>query len=365
MIGKSLAHFQVGGESSGEIYNTKDTKTGRKLASRFELSFRIAAITFVLLTLITPKLIAQQSTQSSTTSAQPGQAIEKGPCRSTVKIYAYTRMGTREETFIEPGVYCQIELAPDDRHFVLERRNEYAGGPVGLTSYDLWLADFESRTFTRWITNPAEYPRDPVWSPDSKRIGYRVWADQQRCELHTVAMGSYSSEMLSEDTATNYTDDWTPDGKFLLYHTDDPDTVALQPVSPHQLPEVILEEPGGRNSMRVSPDGQWIAYGSNESGTWEIYVAAFPSFKGKHRVTQGGGVQVRWRRDSKEYYYLDSGSRMMAQGFDPMTGREDGKAKFLFQTSLPPAYQVYFYAVNSDGTKFFLVEPETDTMNNE
>lgn len=363
MIWESVAHAQAERESMGEIFNAKTTKPGRNLAFRFELSLSLVAMTFILLTVISPKLLAQQSAQSSSTYVQTRQATETGPCRSTVKIYSYTRTGSREATFIEPGVYCQIELAPDDRHLVVERKNEYADGPVGASSYDLWLADFESHSFTRWITNPAEYPRDPVWSPDSKSIGYRVWADQQRCALLTTKVGLHSAEVLSESSEVKYPDDWTPDGKFLLYHTDDPDTVALQPVTPNQKSITIFNGPGGRNGMRVSPDGQWIAYGSNESGNWGIYMAAFPSFKGKRRVTSGGGVQVRWRHDSKEYYYLDSSSRMMAQGFDPSTGKEDGKARVLFQTSLPPAFQVYFYAVNREGTEFFLVETETDTMN--
>jgi len=361
MIGKSPARSQFRKENLGEVCPADAKKRKKPSSVRLDMPLGSIVLISILLPVFALDLIAQQSTQSNTTYVKTRPSTETGPCRSTVKINSYTRTGLREATFIEPGIYCQIELAPDDKHLVLERKNEYAGGPVGLLSFDLLLADFQSRTLAPWVSVPASYPRDPVWSPDSKRIGYRVWVDQQRCELRINTLGSESAEVIAENSKTTFSDDWTPDGKFLLYHTDEPDTVALQPVTPGQQSTTILEEPGGRNSMRVSPDGQWIAYGSNESGNWEVYVAAYPSFKGKRCVTQGGGVQVRWRRDSKEYFYLDPSSRMIAQGFDPATGKEIGEPRFLFQTSLPPAFQVYFYAVNSDGTKFFLVEAEDDT----
>lgn len=311
------------------------------------MSLRALAVTSLIGVFI-PEAPAQQpvgTVQPSATDAATSRFLS-----SNRQIVWYSRNGKREPSFIEPGVYTQIELSPNGRYLAVERGK---GGPGESPRYDLWLADLSSKTFTRWTDN-SDNPRDPVWSPDSRSIAYRVASEGKR-QLRKASIGSSAETTLYESAVINFPDDWTPDGKFLLVHTDKPDTVALLPASGGE-PRSVLETSGRRNDMRVSPDNKWIAYGMDESGKFEIHVAAFPSFANSRKITGSAGVQVRWRRDGKELYYLTSDGKMTAQPFDPRSGRETGAPRVLFQTAARPAFEVYFYSVSAKGDRFLVVE---------
>jgi hypothetical protein len=110
--------------------------------------------------------------------------------------------------------------------------------------------------------------------------------------------------------------------------------------------------------MQVSPDGRWIAFNSDESGAWEVYVARFPEFTDKRQVSVGGGVQPRWRRDGRELFYVAPDSTMMvvtvAAGATPTIGT----ARALFKTSLsPPELGWSEFDVTLDGQRFLILEP--------
>jgi eukaryotic-like serine/threonine-protein kinase len=323
-------------------------------------NLRLASILVLCAVMSTAPLRARQSADAGA-AASPRQSNSAAPparaCERTNRIVQYSRDGARSPTFIAPGGYCQVELSPDDTRLLVERRDL---GGVNLP-YDLWVADLISGALTRW-TSASLNTRDPVWSPNSHSVIFRIGLfpspPGQPRELRRISVGSSTETPVSTSAQLRFPDDWTPDGKSLLYHTDDPDTVGLLPLDGPQRVQVLLDAPGRRNNLRISPDGRWIAYGSNESGTWEIYVAMFPSFGGKRQISRGGAVQVRWRRDGRELYYLSNDSRMTAQAFDPGSGREVGTPLVLFQTAASPSSNVYFYSVTGKGDRFFVNEPE-------
>ena len=307
-----------------------------------------ALISAISALLFSTTLAAQQQSGTSPSNNQQARPT------SNSRYFWYSRDGRREAAFIEPGVYAQVELSPDNKLAVVERRNARLAVNDPNQRYDLWLANFSEMTFVRW-TLSTDNPRDPVWAPDSRRIAYRVRSLENR-ELREVVVGSSKESVLDSSKFIKYPDDWTRDGKWLLYHTDAPDTVALLPMSGHEGTRVILDKPGGRNDMRVSPNGRWIAYGSNVNGAWEIYLASFPSFDRARQISNGGGVQVRWRRDGKELFYLTSDSKMLAQAIDPLAGKQIGSPRVLFQTAANPAPEVYLYSVTGDGKRFLIRE---------
>ena len=98
----------------------------------------------------------------------------------------------------------------------------------------------------------------------------------------------------------------------------------------------LVDTPYGEDQLQVSPDGQWIAFNSEETKTWEVYVARFPSFTDKRRVSVAGGVQPRWRGDGRELFYLaPDGTMMVVQSTLGSTGKF-ALAQPLFKTSLSP-----------------------------
>ena len=134
--------------------------------------------------------------------------------------------------------------------------------------------------------------------------------------VHEGGGGTSADELLVDEGAgaTSPTD-WSSDGRFILYVISRPDAARdlwAQPLEGDRKPFPVLATPFNETNAQFSPDGRWIAYQSDESGRFEIYVQPFPGPGRKVQVSGEGGVQVRWRRDGRGLSYLASGNRLMA-----------------------------------------------------
>src|SRR5262249_9643321 len=117
-----------------------------------------------------------------------------------------------------------------------------------------------------------------------------------------------------------------------------------------------------KDEPRVSPDGRWVAYNTNESGRWEVYVASFPEFTERRQVSSNGGVQGFWRKDGKELFYLALDGAMMLVPIKLGQQFETGSPRVLFQTRIPVGPTRDQFAVTGDGQRFLVIESlETDT----
>src|SRR5262249_194863 len=132
----------------------------------------------------------------------------------------------------------------------------------------------------------------------------------------------------------------SPDGRFLLFVKRDSitgnDLWAL-PISGDRKPFPVVQTRFDEGRGQFSPDGRWIAYESNESGQFEVHVRRFPGTGGKWQVSTGGGMQVRWRRDGKELFYIAPDGRMMAAPISAATDPQTlnvGQPVALFATHL-------------------------------
>jgi Tol biopolymer transport system component len=168
--------------------------------------------------------------------------------------------------------------------------------------------------------------------------------------------------LLLESDQTKLPNDWSSDGRFLLFISIDPQTgydLWVLPVSGDKKPVPFLKTPFEERDGQFSPDGKWIAYRSNESGRFEIYVRPFPGPGGKFQISSKGGVQPRWNKNGKEIFYVSLDSKMMAAAVKlSLDGQsvETGTPAALFPVrivggSLPGKQQ---YAVSSDGQRFLV-----------
>jgi eukaryotic-like serine/threonine-protein kinase len=110
-------------------------------------------------------------------------------------------------------------------------------------------------------------------------------------------------------------DDWSPDGKWVVYHEVGHDTASdiwLLPLTGDRKPVPYLQTPFDERSARFSPDGKWMAYESDESGRTEIYVQTFPASGAKYQISTLGGTDAQWRRDGKELFYIGADKKLMA-----------------------------------------------------
>jgi dipeptidyl aminopeptidase/acylaminoacyl peptidase len=129
-------------------------------------------------------------------------------------------------------------------------------------------------------------------------------------------------------------------------------------------PTRFLTGKGSETNGQISPDGKWVAYASDESGAWEIYVTSFPGAAGKWQVSRGGGTEPRWRGDGKEIFYIAPSGMLTAVPVNGVTTFATGTPEALFQIhgrAPISSTDVFTYDVAKDGKRFLVnryVKPE-------
>ena len=247
----------------------------------------------------------------------------------------------------QPGVYGNISLAPTGKS-VSVSLTDIASENTDIWTYPLVLGTAKRLTFDLAVD------RVPVWSPDAKRLVFTS-SRQSNIDLYVKnADGTEEEKSIVHDDFNKYPNDWSRDGKDILY-TRGPD---LWFVTVSDLKSSLyLKAASVLRNGQFSPDGKWVAYASNESGKWEIYVSSFPEPHGKWQVSTGGGEQPRWRGDGNELFYLSSDNKMMVAPVTTGAKFDSGTPVALFQAN--PREQVslndvFVYDVRRDGQEFLI-----------
>jgi Tol biopolymer transport system component len=157
--------------------------------------------------------------------------------------------------------------------------------------------------------------------------------------------------------------DWSLDGRWLLYRDADPKSgfdIWTLPLDGDRKPFPLVQTTSEERDAQFSPDGKWIAYGSNESGRFEIYVQPFPGPGTKSIISTSGGGQARWRRDGRELFYIALDGRLTAVPIQLDANAqtvEAGEPVPLFPArigSAVPSVDRHQYIASGDGQKFLL-----------
>jgi Tol biopolymer transport system component len=228
---------------------------------------------------------------------------------------------------------------------------------------DIWLLDSKTGLLGRLTARPGLH-NFPVWSPDDRYVAFT--ANLNRGSVNNfyrqAADGGGDEELLFETPQNKGLADWSADGRFMLFRSVDPKTgndiwaVSLTDRNPFVVAQTNFDERDGQ----FSPDGRWIAYQSNETGDFEIWVRPFPGPGDRVRISTNGGTQVRWRRDGKELFYIAMDGRLMSVplSFDAQgPSLEPGIPVGLFSTRIGGALQGFNrhqYAVAPDGQRFLM-----------
>jgi Tol biopolymer transport system component len=219
-----------------------------------------------------------------------------------------------------------LRLSPDGRRVAAERsiRNET----------DLWLlASSHQVRFTHG--SDGNLRRLPVWSPDGSRIAFESIRSGSIALSMKPSTEDGAEEVLFDSPEVKVPCDWSPDGRSLVYYVPDPKTGTNLWVLPlaTRVPFVFLKTDANELWGQFSPDGHWMAYQSNDTGRYEIYIRPFPKPGAAIPISAGGGVYPRWSRDGKELYFIAPDAKMMAVSIRTTeTALDAGAPATLFQT---------------------------------
>jgi len=249
-------------------------------------------------------------------------------------------------------------LSPDGKQVAYVAANSGAG------TDDIWLMDLDRGVQTRFTFSPGRNEA-PVWSPDGARIAYTSARQSQYNICVKNASGAGSAEPLFESDAMKFPTDWSRDGRYIAIGLLDPKgktkwDIWMLPLFGDRKPFPYLQTPFNEGDAVFSPDGHWLAYGSDESGSSEIYLSPFPGGGAKWQVSQGGGVQTHWSRDGASLYYLAPGGKLMeASVKENGSTVEIGTPRQLFQEQMQnPTGGGETYAVAPDGKRFLVDKAE-------
>ncbi len=269
----------------------------------------------------------------------------------------FDRAGKRFQSVpFPPGSGENIDLSADGGRLALN------GLDPQHKSNDIWVVDLSRGTPSRLTFDPAN-DQAPLWSPDGTRILFFSDRSGPGALYQRASTGAGDDELVLQSESRLYPDGWSPDGRFIAYEKRESDAnwdLYLLPMTDGRKPVPLIRTPFSERSAQFSPDGHWIAYTSNETGSDEVYVQSFPLSGTKLRVSTSGGFMPRWRRDGKELFYLSPDKMLTAVEVEGGPSVRVGRPMPLFATGLGipnPSGQTSSYAVSRDGQRFLISTP--------
>jgi eukaryotic-like serine/threonine-protein kinase len=260
------------------------------------------------------------------------------------------RSGKETETIGVPGVHWDPRLSHDGRRLAVALEDSRGNS-------DIWIHDLARKVSTRFTFDP-DTDIGPVWSLDDSRIVFTSYRRGPGDLFQKLSAGTGAEELLLASPHRKIATDWSPDGRWLAFHTNQPktswNTFVLE--LPDRKPSVYLETPFPELASVFSPDGRWIAYVSSESGLGEIYVQPFPRGSGKWQISSGGGTMPIWGRDGKEIFFLASDGKLMAADVKTGPTFEVETPRPLFATNVRNFVGLSRrqFDVSADGQRFIL-----------
>ncbi len=253
-----------------------------------------------------------------------------------------------------PGYRNSLSLSADGRRAAYDEAS--ANGDL-----DVWTFDMDRGVPSRITFDPGT-DFFPVLSPDGSRVVFSSMRGAPPTLYEKMTSGAAAEQPIFQQGRPQLPATWSADGRFLVYGVLDPKTkwdVWVLPMSGDRRPFPFAQTGSDERAAEVSPDGNWMAYASNESGNSEIYVRPFGGGPGKWQVSRDGGFQPHWRHDGRELFFLANDSRIMAvQVRSRPPAFEAGAPTPLFRAAMAGGLESQStwntYAPSPDGQRFLI-----------
>jgi Tol biopolymer transport system component len=174
------------------------------------------------------------------------------------------------------------------------------------------------------------------------------------------ASGASGEQRLTQSPNSQFAMDWSRDGRFILYEEETAPaskrSLWILPVAPGAKPRLYQRSAFNEIEGQFSPDTRWVAFQSDESGRYEVYIDTFPEPRGKVRISTGGGVLPRWGVDGRELFYVSADSMLMSVGLKPGTGALQPSEPHALFRLLVIDTNVSPYDAARDGQRFLVLE---------
>jgi eukaryotic-like serine/threonine-protein kinase len=289
--------------------------------------------------------------------ANNGTLVYQSTGMPTRQLMWLDRSGTQLAAVREPGEWGPPRISPDGRRAAVARIGD------DNQNADLWLVDGNGGM--KLLSHlPGASEGCPVWSPDGSKIASWITGREGTYDIYVQPVDAAGRpELLFRSSFPKYPTDWSHDGRYVLFNARSDSTKydiwAVSTADRHA--GAILDTVNSEAYAALSPDGKWLAYQSDESGSVEVYVQQFDGIRSgtrkRWKISSGGGGLPRWRADGKELFYLTANGRMMAASIR-QSGQDlqfDAPVK-LFQTH-PIRGSWNLYDVAPDGQRFLLNNP--------
>ena len=221
----------------------------------------------------------------------------------------FDRAGKQLGILTAPGNYTAPSLSPDEKTVAMSRVDFQT-----VSGSDIWLIDLARGAQVRLTSDPGT-DSYPAWSRGGDRIAFVSTRGGMTSIYQKASNGAGPEDTLVTSAESKVNPDWSPDGRFVLYSQVNPTTnvdLLLLPLTGERKPEPFVQTNFIEAQGRFSPDGHWVAYTSNETGRFEVYVQSFPTVGVKVPISTGGGSQPQWRSDGRELFYFTPDRKLMS-----------------------------------------------------
>jgi eukaryotic-like serine/threonine-protein kinase len=238
-------------------------------------------------------------------------------------------------------------VSPDGRFLARHRLDAVRSNP------DIWVTDLKRGSMLR-LTTSADYDVMPVWSPDGTQVAYRAGTLDKPTIGFAASDGSGVKRTMACPRSPCQPSDWSPDGRFLVLTLGGTD-VWTMPVGSEGQAQPLLAKPFTERDARISPDGRWLAYVSDETARPEVFVRSLTGPARRYVVSSGSGDQPVWRHDGAELFFAGPGGRLFAVSVrpGPNAGLSFGAATKLNVPPLGERHAGTIYDVSLDGRRVY------------